>query len=112
VSLLPDGQKIISRSDDKTLRVWNLNQSSCECVLEGAAISQFLQQLIPGVFLDGHELSLGRFIDLPFCQVFAIHSRLVIGHKISEKIPIPPSRSSTRIVPPIQPNKRSECLVC
>jgi hypothetical protein len=36
---------------------------------------------IPHIFLDGHNLRPDHILDLPFAQVFAVHSLVVICHK-------------------------------
>ena len=35
LAVLPDGHTVVSGSEDKTLRVWNIDSGECQRVLEG-----------------------------------------------------------------------------
>jgi hypothetical protein len=81
VSISPDGRQVISASE--RMRVWDVENGMTE--LHPNQIG------IPEIFLDGHTLFADRFLDLPFFQVWATQSLVVICHKIGDNILVPQS---------------------
>jgi WD40 repeat protein len=73
---LSDGRRVLSSGDGDSLRVWDV-ETGREC-------EERSTRGISDLFLDGHALSADLFLDLPFSQVWAAHSLVVICHKIDD----------------------------
>ena len=77
VVALSDGRRVVSGSEDTTVRVWDVNTGSWD------------NDLTFFPYLDGSTTSV--FVDLDWCAVYAVGSQLYFCHKISDDIAIPPS---------------------
>jgi hypothetical protein len=88
---LSDGRRVLSSVyGSDSLRVWDA-ETGREC--EERSTRGFSD-----IFLDGHTLSADLFLDLPFSQVWAAHSLVVICHKIGDQILIPPPTGAKMIL--------------
>lgn len=82
VSPLSHGSRVVSEASDGTIRVWDVETGECEGLVEDLAFFD--------LFVDGLAVSPALFLDLPFAQVWAVQSQVLICHKMGEGIVIPP----------------------